>query len=59
MTLAKGLAAGLPGARLADRFPPSPEEGTKITKAGPFRVDYLILLADYASNTGYTRHVIT
>ena len=27
--MAKGLAAGLPVARLADRFPPSPEEGTK------------------------------
>jgi len=30
MTLAKGLAAGLPVARLADRFPPSPEDGNKI-----------------------------
>ena len=27
--MAKGLAAGLPVARLADRFPPSPEEGTQ------------------------------
>ena len=58
MTLAKGLAAGLPVARLADRFPPSPEEGTKIKKAGPFRADYLILLADYVSNTEYTLNVI-